>query len=300
MDQFFSFLAPGRLEYSVSTAVNSILPQQLRSMVHRAANYIPVQIDLAGTALFMLYFAAAFLIFSFLGRVVLGKQSSLNNSLSSVMGILFIYAITVVIYTLQPWDLVELLSPLPCISFSGEYLFIFPIGDARFPALCTHILSMVILSFLVNLIDRIVPKGETAIGWFLLRFISILLAMALHLAVHWLVRHFLPELLVTYAPTALLIILLCLLLSGALNLILGMIIAIENPFLGAMYSFFFSNVIGKQLCKAVFTTFILCIIFYLMEYFGYSVICITSAALATYIPLAFVLLALWFLIGNLL
>ena len=127
-----------------------------------------------------------------------------------------------------------------------------------------------------------------------------MLAMALHLAVHWLVRHFLPELLVTYAPIVLLVILAAMLLSGALNLILGMVIAMENPFLGAMYSFFFSNVIGKQLCKAVFTTFILCIIFYLMEYFGYTVICITSAALATYIPLALVLLALWFLIGNLL
>lgn len=301
MDHFFSYSSFqffGDLGRSVTAAANNYIPQELQRMIRNAASYIPVEIDLANSAMFMLYFAAAFLVFSLLGRVILGKQSSLNNSLSSVMGILFIYAITIVIYTIQPWDLADLLSPLPFISFSGEYLFIFPIGDARFSALCTHVLSMIILSFLVNILDRIVPRGESIIGWFILRFLSILLAMALHLVVHWAVRHFMPELLVTYAPTALVLILAAMLFSGVINLILGMIIAIENPFLGAMYSFFFSNVIGKQISKAVFTTAIMCLIVYVLEFFGYTVICITTAALTAYIPLAILLLALWFLIGK--
>ena len=64
-----------------------------------------------------------------------------------------------------------------------------------------------------------------------------------------------------------------------------------------MYSFFFSNVIGKQLSKAIFSSGILCVILYLMDHFSLIVIIVTPAALMTYIPLALVMLALWYLIG---
>ena len=107
-----------------------------------------------------------------------------------------------------------------------------------------------------------------------------------------------PDLLVSYAPTVLLIILAVTLLSGIISLVLGFVIAIANPFLGAMYTFFFSNCVGKQLSKAVFTSVILCCIVYLLGYFGYTVICISASALAAYIPLLIVLLLLWYLIGH--
>ena len=67
-----------------------------------------------------------------------------------------------------------------------------------------------------------------------------------------------------------------------------------------LYTFFFSSVIGKQLSKAVFTTAIISAVVLLLGEFGYTVICVSSAALAGYIPLAVVLLLLWFLIGHLL
>jgi hypothetical protein len=67
-----------------------------------------------------------------------------------------------------------------------------------------------------------------------------------------------------------------------------------------MYTFFFSNIVGKQVSKSVFTTVILCLVFFLMGYFGYTIITITAAALLTYIPLALVLLLLWYLIGHVL
>ena len=67
-----------------------------------------------------------------------------------------------------------------------------------------------------------------------------------------------------------------------------------------MYSFFFSNIVGKQISKAIFTSGVICFILYLMERFHLVVILITPAALLTYIPLALVMLALWYLIGHLL
>ena len=57
---------------------------------------------------------------------------------------------------------------------------------------------------------------------------------------------------------------------------------------------------GKQISKSIFTTGVVCGIFYLMEHFGLVVILISPAALLTYVPLALVLLLLWFLVGHIL
>lgn len=290
---------PENLDQAISNAATYI-PEELRSVIKHASRYVPAEIDIVTAAQFMLYFAAASLILGVLGRVVLGKRSSLNHSLSSAMGILLIYALTIVVYTFKPWNLEALLSPLPFVTFAGEYLIVFPIADAQFPALCTEVLSLVILAFLVNLLDTFVPKGKSIPGWYILRFLTVILCMLLHFMVRWAFHTYLPEVLVTYAPTILLILLVFMLLSGVLNLILGLVIAVANPFLGAMYTFFFSNVIGKQLSKAVFTSAILCGVVYLLEFFGYTVISITAAALMAYIPLVIVLLILWYLIGHVL
>ncbi len=276
------------------------IPQELRSAVKHAASYLPAEIDPLSVAQFILLFTAASLLFGVLGRVVLGKRSSLNHSLSSSIGILFIYILTIIVYTFKPWELYGLLSPLPFVTFSGEYLIIFPIHDARLPALCSEILSLVILAFLVNLLDSMLPRGKHFITWYLLRFFTVVLSMLLHFLVRQALHTFLPNVLVAYAPTILLVILAFLLLSGVLSLILGLVISVANPFLGAMYTFFFSTVIGKQLSKAVFSSLILCVLFYLLDFFGYTVLCITASALLAYIPLVIVLLALWYLIGHVL
>jgi len=279
---------------------SAYIPSELADVIWHASSYLPRQIDFISIATFMLYFTAASLILGVLGRVVLGKRSSLNHAVSSVMGILFIYALTIMVYTFNPWNLEILLSPLPFVTFAGDYLIVLPISDSQFPALCTQILSLVILAFLVNLLDSIMPKGKNAVSWYLLRFITLALCMMLHLIVRWAFETYLPEILVKYAPTVLLGILVFMLLSGVLSLILGLVVAIANPFLGAMYTFFFSSIIGKQVSKAVFSSIILCGVFWLMDYFGYTVISITAAALLTYIPLALALLVLWYLLGHVL
>lgn len=279
---------------------SAYIPESLGKVIKHASHYMPTEISLVSTVEFMLYFAAASLILGVLGRVVLGKRSSLNHSLSSAMGILLIYALTVVVYTFKPWNLEALLSPLPFVTFAGDYMIVFPIGDTQFAALCAEILSMVILAFLVNLLDTFMPKGNSVVTWYILRFLTVLLSMVLHFVVRWAFQTYLPEALVTYAPTILLILLAFMLLSGVLNLVLGLVISVSNPFLGAMYTFFFSSVIGKQLSKAVFTSTILIGIVYLLGFFGYTVITISAAALTAYIPLALLLLLLWYLIGRVL
>ena len=290
---------PQELEAAIQTAA-AYIPKEISGVIRHAASYLPAELDFVTAAQFLLYFTAASLVLGVLGRIILGKRSSLNHSLSAVMAILFVYAVTIVVYTLQPWNLQSFLSPLPFVTFSGDYLIVLPLTDTQFPALCAQILSLIILAFLVNLLDTFIPQGESLLSWLLLRLVMILSSMALHWAVCWAFRTYLPDILVTYAPMILLGVLVFMLLSGVINLIFSLLIIMTNPFMGAMYTFFFSNIVGKQITKAIFSSFLICIVFYLLEMFGFTVISITSAALLAYIPLALVMLLLWYLVGRVL
>jgi len=288
---------PEALEQTIST-VTIYIPENVSKVINHAYTYLPAELDLRSMALFILYFGISSLILGVLGRIALGRESSLNHALSSAIGILFLYAAAIVIYTFKPWNLESLLSPLPFVTFAGDYMIVLPITDTQLPALCEEILSLIILAFLVNLLGTLLPKGDSVPGWYFLRFLSVILSLVLHFGVSWAFHTYLPGVLAVYAPMILLVILGIMLFSGVIGLILGIFISALNPFLGAMYAFFFSSLVGKQVSKAVFSAALLCGVVYLMEACGFTVVSITAAALLSYIPLAAVLLILWFLIGR--
>ena len=59
---------------------------------------------------------------------------------------------------------------------------------------------------------------------------------------------------------------------------------------------FFSDALGHSGFTGI-AIGIICGVVFLLGYFGCTVICVSAAALSAYIPLAVVLLLLWFLIG---
>lgn len=291
---------PQDITSMVSDAVEAQLSRELTDLLGGLKDIIPTEIDWMSTAKFLLFFAAAALILGIMGRVFLGKRSSLNRSLSSAIGILAIYALSIILYTYKPWSLDVLVSPLPFVRLTGEYLVVIPFQGTAFTTLCSEILSLVILSFLVNLLDTFLPQGRNALGWFFLRLCTVILGLLLQLMANYAFQTYLPGVLVTYAPAILLVLLIATLLMGLLNLVLSVALAAVNPIFGAMYAFFFGSAVGKQLSKAIFTTSILCCVFFLLGHFGYTLIPISAASLMAYGPMALVLLVLWFLIGHLL
>lgn len=272
----------------------------MENTIATLTSYIPADIDFLSMLKFVGIFAAGFLILGTLGRIILGKRSSLNHAVSSSIGIFFIYVMTVVIYTLNPMDLAQYLSPLPFVSFQGDTLYLMSLKALGFPALCSQILSLVILAFLVNLLDTFIPKGKNVIGWYLWRVVSVVLAIVLHIIVTWLIDSYLPDMLVNYASVILLAILAVMLILGVLKAVLGLVLTIANPIIGAIYTFFFANIIGKQLSKAVLTTILLCAVFFALGHFGYAAIAISASTWGSYIPLITAALILWYLIGHLL
>lgn len=259
---------------------------------------IPMDIDFTGMMKFILILAGGVLLLAVLGYLLFGKRSWINHAFSSAMGILFIYAVTVIIYSFNPAGLSRFLSPLPFVSFRTDSLYIFSFQGTAFSVICGELVSMMVLAFLVNLLDTLMPQGDGVFSWYFCRFLTVIMAMVLHYVVCWLFETYLPNVLVTYAPMILLGVLVAALLLGLFKILLGLVLTISNPILGAIYTFFFSSLIGKQLTKSIFTTGVLCGVVFLLSRLGYSVICISAAALGAYIPLIVVLLIMWYLIGH--
>lgn len=248
--------------------------------------------------------AAAILLFSvlllgFIGRFAFGKRSVLNKGVSSAIGILFVYAATVVIHSTGArfeW----LLSPLPFVSISGDNLYLFVFEGAHYTTTYGQILSMIILAFLMNLADSWLPRGKNPVSWLFFRCLSILVALLLHLGVTWLFTTYLPEGIVIYAPVILLALLLIMLLTGALKFVIGALLSTVNPLVAALYTFFFANFVGKQVTKAILTTALLSILVFVLNKIGCVAISIVSAALIAYIPFLILLVVIWYVVYKLL
>lgn len=230
-----------------------------------------------------------------IGKFVFGKGSVLSTSLSSAIGILFVYAVTVSLQCAGA-SIGKYLAPLPFVRLSGDQLVLFPFHGALYTDICTQLLRMIVLSFLVNLADRLFPRGKNFFTWLLLRCLTVILALVLHLVVTGLLAAYLPQELLTYAPVILLGVLALMLLTGALKFVVGAFLTTVNPMIAALYTFFFANIIGKQITKAVFTTGLLTGLVLILQNWGIPAIPLATAALAAYIPFAVALIALWYLI----
>jgi len=236
------------------------------------------------------------LIFSLFGRMIFGKKSALNNAVCSAIGILFIYLLTAIFSSLGArFD--ALVAPLPFVTISGSTMVLFSF-QADYTVVCAEIASMIVLCFLINLSSGWLPKGKKFLGWLFFRCLGVVIAYMMHLLLVWLFNTFLPEGIVIYAPTILLGLLILMILTGALKFLIGAVISTANPLLGAMYTFFFANVVGKQITKAVLTTALLAGLVWLMNYLGCGVISIASGAMVIYLPYIIVLVAAWYFISN--
>ncbi len=232
------------------------------------------------------------------GRFVFGKQSTLNCAISSGIGIIFIYVLTIILGDIGNW-FQQFLSPLPYVQIQDDTMYLFSF-QADYTLICSQVLSMIILAALMNLVDNLLPKGKKIFSWFLFRVLSIALAMILHLVVIGLFRTYLPEGLVTYAPVVLLAVLVLMLLTGALKFLVGIILTSVNPLVAALYTFFFANIVGKQISKAILTTGLLTVLILALQKIGIVAVAVGSAALVAFIPFLILLALLWYLVGKLL
>lgn len=271
------------------------LVQSVESFLSESGSYLPSELGISSFVQMAILLIAGTVVLGVVFRVFFGKRCNANKAISVSAGILFLYAVTIAVYALNPLDLSKYLSPLPFALFHREILILVPFCGTEFPLIAAQILSLVILCFIVHFLDFILPTGKSFFTWLLFRCLSIGLAIFLNLAVNLAINTFLPQGLATYAPIVLLVVLGAALLIGLFNPLLCILFTIANPVVGLLYTFFFSTTIGKQLTKAVISTVILCLLFFAMEIMGYTVIDITASAVLGYLPFCGILLLIWYL-----
>lgn len=232
-------------------------------------------------------------------RFIFGKKSALNRAVSSAIAIVFINAVMVILHSTGS-QFAKWIPPLPFVSISGDNLILFSFSGADYIAICGQLLSMMILSFLVNIVDGWLPVGKGVFGWLFFRVLTVLVAACLHFVSTGLLTAYLPEGIVTYAPPILLGLLILMLLTGALKFLVGAILSTVNPLIAALYTFFFANIVGKQISKAVLTTAILSALVILLQKMGMGILSIAAAGLMAYLPFLLLLILIWFVIRRLL
>ena len=241
---------------------------------------------------------ASLLLLALIGRFVYGKKSVLCRAVSSAIGIFFIYLVTVVLGDAGA-EFKQFIAPLPFITISNDTMYLFSFhGD--FAIICSELLSMVILSFLMNITDGWLPTGKHIFSWVFFRSLGVVLALILHLIATGIIAAILPDGYVAYAHTVLLILLILMLLTGSLKLLVGILLTTVSPVIAVLYTFFFAHVIGRQITKAVLTTGILAGLILVLQRIGVTAISIASAAFLAYVPIIILLLLLWYIVGKLL
>ena len=259
---------------------------------------VPTNISFGATVKFIGILAAAVIAAGFLFRLFLGRRSALNRAICAGIGVLCVYVLTAIVYTFSPGNLDRFLAPLPFIDFSGDLLCLTNFSNTAFPEICAEILSLFILIFVYNLMDNLLPDGETLIGWIMFRGLTVVTATVAHYFLTVLTHTFLPELLVSCGPTILLILLVFSLLGGLVGAILSLLLVAVNPIIGFLFHFFFSSWLGKQISRAMLTTGLLTALIMVMNHFGYSIITISAVALLSYIPLLLILILLWWILER--
>ena len=255
-----------------------------------SAHNINLTLLLSGSVILLL----VLLVLGTAGKVLFGKRSTLSCVVSSAISILFLYAITIVVSSLS-LPVEKFFAPLPMVTIYQDELVFFSFFRADFLTICSELVSLLLLCTIASLIDTAVRQGKNFFTWFLLRCLTVILALLAHLLVSHLMLRFLPEGITTYAPVILLGVLVLMLLTGMLKFVLGAFLTTIHPMIAALYTFFFAHRIGKQIWKSVLTTTLLSGVIIVLNKVGIAAVSVAAAVLPVYIPLLLALAGLWYL-----
>lgn len=239
------------------------------------------------------------LLISSLTRFLFGKENQINLAITSAMEILCLYVINVVIYALGlQYDF--FLNPLPFVTIAENYLFLFPILTADLTLMCDQLLKLLLIAFLVNLLNSIIPQGKNIFLWMFLRLVTVALSVVALYIADTLLGMYLPQGFTQIAPTILVLSLVVLIALGSLKVFVGAALAFLDPIVAALYTFFFSNIIGRALARALVSTALIAALIAALNFLEITVLHIAAAALTAYIPLLLVVVLLWYFVGRVL
>ncbi len=231
-------------------------------------------------------------------RFLLGKKAQISLSISSAMEIFCMYCILLCLHSFGlDWQKI-FPGTLPFISVQKDQLLLFPMLTGGLYSTCNQVLQLLVIAFLVNLINDIIPHGKHIISWYFFRLITVILSIGINFMVHQIFTVLLPPDFMQIAPTVLLLTLVALVLLGSLKLVVGFALLFLDPIIAALYTFFFATFIGRRLARSLVTASLLTLLVLVLNILEINVLTINTATLLVLVPVLIFILLLWYLIGH--
>lgn len=234
-----------------------------------------------------------FLLISSMFRFLFGKRNQLGKAFCSAMELLCLYVLYIV---LCRFGISHKFFPtaLPFLSVLEGNLQLFPILKSSFSANATQFLPLLMIAFLINLINTVIPEGKRPLVWLLLRATTIVLSIGINYVLAVALPLWLPQGLQDNASLILLGILMLLIGLGSLKLVVGAGLFVANPLIGALYTFFFSNLIGRALARALLSAGLIAALICLMPMLGFRSVNLTQINFLLLLPATAALVLLWY------
>lgn len=230
-------------------------------------------------------------------RVFFGRQAQVTRAVSASLSILLIYLAAVLIYLFLP-GYRSGMAGLPFVSVDEHRFLLWQLSELSEAALYGAILRLFLLAVLVNLLETVLPDGESFCKWYLWRCLTALTGFVLYCLLTGLAEQYAPQLFTQWAKPAVLGFWALILLSGVLKVLLTLILTVVHPVIGALYAFFFSNLLGRQFSKSILTTLILTGLVSALNRMGLSQFVFSRFSLLSYGPACLILIGTLYLFGR--
>lgn len=240
-----------------------------------------------------------FLLISSMFRFLFGKKNQLGKAFCSAMEILCLYVLYVV---LCRFGLSHKLFPtaLPFLIVQEDNLRLFPVLNSSFSANAAQFLPLLMIAFLINLMNTVIPEGNRPLVWLLLRATTVVLSIGVNYVLAVALPLWLPQGVQNHAPLILLGILVLLIGLGSLKLVVGAGLFVANPLVGALYTFFFSNLIGRALARALLSAGLIAALICLMPMLGICSVNLRQINFLLLLPAMAALVLLWYGVDRIL
>ena len=244
-----------------------------------------------------LMFAAVAFASGVLLRVCFGKGAKITRAVSASLSILMIYLAAVLIYLFLPAYRAELAS-LPFVTVDEYRFVLWQLPELADSVLYGALLRLFVLAVLVNLLEVLLPEGESFGKWYFWRCLTALTGLVLYRLLCGLAEQYVPDLLNQWAKPVVLILWAMILMSGILKVLLTLVLTAVHPVIGALYAFFFSNLFGRQFSKSILTTLILVGLVGMLNRLGFSQFAFSDFSLLSYGPTCVILVGTLWLFGR--
>lgn len=230
-------------------------------------------------------------------RMYQGKGAQITKSIAASLTVLLIYYASILLYLFLPALRTQLVQ-LPFVYTDGSRFLLRNLSELSEPVLFGSLVRLGILSFLVNLLDSLLPEGDSFLKWCLWKAVTVVMALSLYNFLTLVLEAAAPGLFTHWAKWLILGCWTFILLSGALHWLTTLVLTVLNPVVGALYAFFFSHVLGCQFSKSILTTLILVILAVALNFYDIRVFSFDSVALSSWGPAGLILTLVLFLFGK--